>query len=307
MISRKTTLKLADFFRDHFASEAYGGGSSHMARSPAKVYRDKLYDFLFGCNYEGWFCNTSKKLPYPRDVEEWIMKLHTGETQAAATPNWNWEQREKLGQEYLRNLAEDVLTWFENEADPKYERPSYKPKIEQLIKSLELDGYLWREKKLLAPNEDVLDLRETSTVLNSLYSTLGLTNGKVAFHHLNLSEEHFLNSKWDDSIANARKFFECTMSEVASVFSSRTGKSSLTVQQLQQPVAVRDYLEREGLLESKEKEAISKVYGLLSHTGGHPYMAERDQARLLRNLSLTLSQFVLLRLEGAIKGSAKIS
>ncbi len=276
-----------------------------MAYNPAKVHRDKLYNFLFGCNYEGWFCNTAKTLPYPRDVEEWIMKLHTGETQAVATPNWSWEQREKLGQEYLRNLAEDVLSWYENEAETEYEKPGYKPKIDQLIKSLELDGYLWRDKKLLAPNEDVLDLRETTGVLNSLYSTLGLTNGTVAFHHLDLSEEHFLNSKWDDSIANARKFFECTMSEVASVFSSRTGRPALSVQQLQQPVAVRDYLEREGLLEAKEKEAISKVYGLLSHTGGHPYMAERDQARLLRNLSFTLSQFVLLRLEGAIKISAK--
>ena len=276
-----------------------------MASGPAKVYRDKLYNFLFGCNYEGWFCNTAKTLPYPRDVEEWIMKLHTGETQAAATPNWSWEQREKLGQEYLRNLAEDVLSWYENEAETKYEKPGYKPKIEQLIKSLELDGYLWRDKKLLAPNEDVLDLRETTGVLNSLYSTLGLTNGTVAFHHLDLSEEHFLNSKWDDSIANARKFFECTMSEAASVFSSRTGRPALSAQQLQQPVAVREYLEREGLLEAKEKEAISKVYGLLSHTGGHPYMAERDQARLLRNLSFTLSQFVLLRLEGAIKVSTK--
>ena len=56
-----------------------------------------------------------------------------------------------------------------------------------------------------------------------------------------------------------------------------------------------------GLIEKKEREAIDKVYGLLSHTGGHPYMAEGDQARLLRQLSLVLTQFALLRLEGALK------
>jgi len=60
-------------------------------------------------------------------------------------------------------------------------------------------------------------------------------------------------------------------------------------------------LEKEGLLEVKEKQAIDSVYQLLSETGGHPYMAESEQARLLRHLSLTFSQFVMLRLKGAIK------
>jgi hypothetical protein len=46
------------------------------------------------------------------------------------------------------------------------------------------------------------------------------------------------------------------------------------------------------------KEALAKVYGLLSHTGGHPYMAQNDQARLLRHLALTFSQFAMLRLRG---------
>jgi hypothetical protein len=63
---------------------------------------------------------------------------------------------------------------------------------------------------------------------------------------------------------------------------------------------VRDYLERSGLLESKEKEALAKVYGPLSHTGGHPYMAQNDQARLLRHLALTFSQFAMLRLRGKL-------
>lgn len=64
---------------------------------------------------------------------------------------------------------------------------------------------------------------------------------------------------------------------------------------------MRTFLEKEALLEKKERETIDKIYGLLSHTGSHPYMAEKDQARLLRQMSLTLIQFVLLRLEGFIK------
>ena len=64
---------------------------------------------------------------------------------------------------------------------------------------------------------------------------------------------------------------------------------------------MRNYLEEEGLLETKEKEAVAKIYGLLSNTGGHPYMASNDQARLLRQLALTLSHFVMLRFDGYLK------
>ena len=33
-------------------------------------------------------------------------------------------------------------------------------------------------------------------------------------------------------------------------------------------------------------------------TGSHPYIAQQDQARLLRQLALVLSQFILLRYQG---------
>jgi hypothetical protein len=304
MISRKTAQKLAKIFRMEFASEEWRGHTTQSYR-PSKVYRDKLYDFLFGCSYEAWFCNTAKTLPSPRDVEEWLLKLHTGETQATATPNWSWEQREKLGQEYLHNLSEDILLWHQRDLDD-WHKNHYAEHITALKSGLEIDGFIWRDGKLLKPEEDVIDIRHSETVLNGLCQTLGLANQEIAFHHLRLSEEHFHGGKWDDSIANSRKFFECILSEASVVFAARTARPTLTSQQLQQPVAVREYLEREGLLEAKEKEAVGKVYGLLSHTGGHPYMAEKDQARLLRNLALTLSQFVLLRVEGAVKDGVKI-
>ena len=69
------------------------------------------------------------------------------------------------------------------------------------------------------------------------------------------------------------------------------------------PVRVRDYLESQGLVEPKEKEAIATIYGLLSETGGHPYVAQKDQARLMRYLALTFAQFALLRLRGALQAS----
>ena len=122
----------------------------------------------------------------------------------------------------------------------------------------------------------------------------------AAFHFLKLSEEHFMNNKWEDSIANSRKYFECVLQEVASLHSKVIRKVELPSSTYEKPVRVREYLERENLLEKKEKEVVSSIYGLLSETGAHPYMAEADQARLLRHLTLTIAQFVMLRLNGMI-------
>jgi hypothetical protein len=147
---------------------------------------------------------------------------------------------------------------------------------------------------------DVLDTQEATGILETLFNRLSLDNKDLAFHHLKLSEEHYLAGRWDDSISNARKFLESTLQEVAASHSLKVKGGKLSDSTYSRPVAVRDYLETETLLESKEKEAIAKIYGLLSHTGGHPYMAQNDQARLLRHLALTLSQFVLLRYEGSL-------
>jgi hypothetical protein len=90
------------------------------------------------------------------------------------------------------------------------------------------------------------------------------------------------------------------LQEVAARHSLKFEGIALPERTFSRPVAVRDYLEEKKLLEKKEKEALSAVYGLLSETGSHPYMAQSDQARLLRHLSLTFAQFVMLRLQGRL-------
>lgn len=91
------------------------------------------------------------------------------------------------------------------------------------------------------------------------------------------------------------------MREIAKKHSQKCKSKALDISIYKSPLKVRNYLEEEGLLEKKETEAIAKIYGLLSDTGSHPYMADNDQARLLRQLSLTSSQFVMLRFEGYLK------
>ena len=306
MISRRTALALAEVCARIFYY-TYRSPGGYASRTMYAVDTDEFYNFLYAHDYPAWLCNKAKsttghseKLPRAtRKLKEFIMKLHTGETQAEATPQWTWEQRELLGQRYLHNLAEDILNWW-TEKQNEQARKALATQIKELSSNLSLDGCVYKAPHLLAPESDVLDVKEETGVLESLHEDLALNNKEMAFHHLSLSEEHYLAERWDDSIANSRKFLECVLREVAAAHSLRCKGTQLPDSTYKRPVRVRDYLEREGLLETKEKETIASVYGLLSETGGHPYMARDDQSRLLRHLALTLSQFVMLRLRGSL-------
>lgn len=296
MISRKSALAIADVYVKNFTGR---GGSSHAQE---KVYANDLYDFLYRKDFEPWFCNASRTLTYPRNLKDWLLRLHTGESQASATKDWTWEQRKALGQRYLHDVAEAFLQWHTTEASDF--RRGYNNELTTAMKrTLEMDGYIFRDSLLLYPESDVLNVEEEVGVLNRLHKDLNLGNREVAFEALKLSEEHYRAGRWSDCIANSRKFLESVLQEIASSHSQRISSQNLPERTFSRPVSIRDYLEREALLEKREREAIDKIYGLLSHTGSHPYMAEADQARLLRQLSLTIAQFAMLRFEGFINSS----
>lgn len=305
MISRKTTRSIAEVYATVFRQSQTGHRRNVYPRMYTYYTVDtaKLYDFLYDCEYSAWFCNAARSIESysdTRPLKDFIMRLHTGETQRDATKDWSWEERKRLGQAYLANLAEDILNYWHNDYASFYKKDTRQ--IGELTKRLELDGYIYKNSRLLAPEEDVLDVQEETGLLETLFSALGLDNQEVAFHHLGLSEEHYIAERWDDTISNSRKFLECVLQEVAAAHNVQCKGESLPEGIYSKPVCVRDYLESEGLLEKKEKEAVAKVYGLLSQTGGHPYMARNDQARLLRHLALTFSQFVMLRFRGSLAG-----
>src|SRR5690349_10388704 len=66
-----------------------------------------------------------------------------------------------------------------------------KKRYGHMLDSLGLDGYVYKDGRLLAPESDVLDTRETAGVLEQLYDELGLGEKKVALHCLKLSEDHW--------------------------------------------------------------------------------------------------------------------
>jgi hypothetical protein len=314
MISRRTASALADVYEHVFGylrraqGNAYPSGYHHYG-----VNHNSLYDFLYERGYEAWFCNTARSIPYTdyklknRAVKDFLLKLHTGETISATTPDWTWEQREKLGQRYLQDLAEDIINQYSDLAGTPdnsitdFKMRERKGKVKALLSRLQLDGYEYKNSRLLAPEHDVLDVDEETGVLESLYKQLSLPNKEKNFQFLELSEEYYLTERWADSIHNSRKFLEGTLQEVAAAHSSRVNHKELSEGTYKRAVRVREYLEREALLDTKETETLSKVYGLLSETGSHPFMPHGEQARLLRHLALTFSQFVMLRLQGSLK------
>ena len=110
--------------------------------NPEIVYRDAFYDFLYEHDYNPGFCNIAKLRYGPRDLKEWILRIHTGESLVQITSNWSWDKREKLGQEYLKNLARDFTIWFRNKCE-SWQMKTYKPFHDEMMRRLEIDGYMF--------------------------------------------------------------------------------------------------------------------------------------------------------------------
>lgn len=301
MISRQSARALSDVMENSFYSY-HSGGRSPSYRSPDTT---RLYDFLYDSGYEAWFANLARNIRSARDtrgLKDFFLKLHTGETLQSATSTWTWDQRAALGQRMLTDLARDLLARWAMYPE-QYGVGNLGELTRTLKGALELDGYVWDGSRLIQTEADALDVSEESGVVQTLYNDIGLDDEELTFHHLRLAEEHYIAEKWDDSIGNSRKFLESVLRQIAAKYARSKG-TTLDATMLTKPVRVRDYLQAEGLLEEKEKLAVTAVYGLLSETGGHPYVAQQDQARLMRHLAVTFSQFGLLRLRGALAACA---
>jgi hypothetical protein len=304
MISRKSTKTIADAYASHF-THYYRVSTLYPATY--KVSHESLYDFLYVNNFEAWLLNaiSSISITNSRGLIEFILKIHTGESSFSATLEWSWPNRQALGQRILKDLAECLIR--QRLTDPDFELHTDKDKntVDLMQRTLELDGYIYRDNFLWVPEESVIEEAEEQGVLENLMTSLKLSDIPTLKHHLELSVIDYQESHWDDSISNSRKVLEGVLSQAAARHIIIMDVKGLPQKLLERAIDVRDYLERAKILEKKEKEALSSIYGLLSDTGGHPYIAGRDQARLMRHLSLTFCQFVLLRLDGFIRSMAK--
>jgi hypothetical protein len=305
MISRKTTKTLAELYNNNFLKSH---GKTTYGKYIFTLDKNKLYDYLYERDYEVWFLIAVRNLhDDERSLKEFIMELHTGISLYNATQSWPDEQRIKLGQRLLHDLAEDILISYKpKESNSSFINPTDKMYL-KLKAELELNGYIFLDDKLFFSEAAVLDTETEQGYLEKLIIKLQLQNQELIKHHLNLSEKHYIDGNWSDSISNSRCFLEAVLLEIVAEHHKITGTDFDRDRYSDHAYEVRDYLEKKGLLAKKEKEALAKIYGLLSETGSHPFMAEKDQARLLRYLSFTFAQFALLRLQGAMqKGTTDI-
>jgi len=152
MIGRRTTKKLARAVAERFAEKERYGNDYEMPSA-------KVYDFLFEHGFAAAFCNAAESACHGgvREFEEFILKLHTGETVRGLKSNTPLEVAEVEGQVYIRKLAETLLNEFKAWSDPEPFARSIeavrhgmrKPGIEALEGSLELDGFSFKDGRLL--------------------------------------------------------------------------------------------------------------------------------------------------------------
>lgn len=286
MISRKAASLIADAYIEMYQVTAYG---------PIGLDSRKMKDDFYDNEYDSDFYNDLleavkldnaimiEDMPFNREenVIDYIRNLHS---------NVN-------GQKVLEKMAIDFINYkMQTPSDTNW-TSGVEKKRKQLISQLELDGYVLKDGKLYKSDHTVINIEEETDSLKRLYDDIGLTNKETTFEFLNLCEEHYRNDHWSDSIHNSRNFYETILKQVA----LERSKDDTNPPRLDQPKLVRKYLRDSKLIIEEEFEVVSKAYGLLSRTGGHPYIAEKDQARLLRQISLSITQFVMLSFEGYLK------
>jgi hypothetical protein len=286
VLSRRSAKLLADLLAVEFTDMRSNHTSDHIDTS-------SLYVFVYEADFEPWFCNLIQRNAYPSTLRDFVMKLETGEAIFSATEKWTRESRLQRSRELLMSLADTVVG---RQSGRGVRSPG---RFRALTASLELDGYQVRDGKLLDAESEANEVEEERGELANHYAELALPNLRIVQNHLNLSEEHYLAGKWGDCIGNSRHYFEQVLEDVADAWSKRAGSPAFPSGKVM-PVKIREYLRDAGLWNEDEFQAFGKLYGLLSATGGHPGMSEKDQARIFRRLALSMVQFMLLRYESRI-------
>jgi hypothetical protein len=296
MISRRTT-HLVQMLYDLIFTEDIGFGPV--------LDKEKLYDFLYENDHEVWFLDLYKRqVKNEVDLKSLILNLHTG--MAYTSRSQTLKDKQELGQQVIKHLAISILKMLDSDfmswttADKKSDNDML---AQDLINRLELDGYKYKDGKLFPLESTVIPEEQEQSYLEDLIQDLNLSDQNTIKHHLKLSEEHFLNAKYDDSISNSRKVLDAILSQVASAAYLKVNGTPIPQPMLRNATDIRGFLERQNIVTRVERAALDQNYSALSATGGHPYIAEKDQARLMRHLALTFSQFVLLRYEGFVRNN----
>jgi len=301
MISRKSARLITDIYLLTFSVPKENTVLYSTTYYRALKARE-LYEFFYERDYNIWFLGIIEKYDgmYYGAFRKLLLGLQTGESLRRGEELTS-EDCQTFGQAYLVLLAQDIIKEYESRITQygSFSAGSDERKLVRALKiQLEIDGFIYKDGRLYYSESSVIDEKVEQEYLEELFLTLKLADIATLQHHLNGSEEHYRNGKYDDSISNSRKVLDVVLTQVASGVYAKVNGKSIPPEMSKNATDIRNFLERQNLVSKVEREALDKNYGALSTTGGHPYIAEKDQARLMRHLALTFSQFVLLRYQG---------
>ena len=316
MIGRRSTKRMAECAVAMFA-QAKGIDRGNW------IPWDPVHDYFFERDFDAKFLKVVELAASrgERPFIEFFLGLHTGETVPGAV-GLSADALQAAGQLYLQSIAQEFLKHEEGlrlipaatndrtrdaitAAQLRVMRAKWLPPIEALRSALELDGYAFRDGALYFRESSPVPAEKHRDLLVKLAQDLGLGEVSVFTHCLQVSEDRYQSQAWEDCVGNARKAMELAFFQCASLWSRRSAGANLPSDFEKRPVKVREYFKDQGLISEKEHEALSKNYALLSEVGSHPYIAQADQARMLRQIALVLTEFVMVRTSGALKATGK--
>ena len=165
--------------------------------------------------------------------------------------------------------------------------------LEALENLLRIDGYIYEKEKLYEINTDVDD---KANLIKNKFKKFGFNNEEEFDTFYSNMNEHFENSKWEDSIHNSRKLYEIVLKECAIYYSKNIVKDNENLSNAK-PVDIRLYLEKNKYFSDDESNIIQYYYKYLSNIGSHPKLALEEQADFSRVMSINTILYAINRLE----------
>lgn len=246
---------------------------------PANPYA-KSWDFakIFPRLYDGSFLNS------PLRTRNWRAALEDEEAPI--------RQQESIakGRRLLLDFAEYLF-------DKSHVLPRLKDSaaLNQLSKSLELDGFRLLQGKLIPADTAVFDQPKEASFLIEQIRVTNLASEQTLLHHFTNGEQEYLQGKPDTAMGEWRKFLERLLRDIA----EETGRNRTDLTVDATKLNMKDlfqYLHQAAFLDADEKLAFSSVWGFLC-SGAHPGIGTEDKAYLAMILSLTFSNTALRKFQ----------
>jgi hypothetical protein len=221
------------------------------------------------------------------DFRQTLSELHAGRLRdgyAFEVPEFDTEDGrsrllEKLAEYLCRRIG--LLSW---------DVRGIKTAREELLRRLEMDGYEYRNDRLLDRDTAPVNLSEEADLLTELIKESSLPHEKEILYHYTKADELYVASQDEPSLAEWRKFFEAILRDIADTTApqrSDVTKSTGTMKD------VLDCLTAVGFLDKDERNgAYGATYGFFS-AGTKPGILPRDHAKAGMFLALTFGQLLL--------------